>query len=109
MIDIFGFTTKVINTEYVTYTNFNTVIIGVLSILAIIGVPTMNSIFKRFDKTDRRFDKTDDTINDLKLQMMRIETMLSLSLLRDGIDFKQQEEAIAEAQAKLNQTNQPNK
>ena len=97
MFDIFGFITKTINTEYVTYSNFIAVIIGILSILAIIGEPTMISIFKRFDKADNK-------ISELKVQMVRIETMLSLSLLRDGIDFKQQENAIAEAQAKLNQT-----
>lgn len=70
MIDIFAFLSKTINTEYVSYSNFITTVIGILTIVTLIGTPVMQTILKKLNK--------------LEVDNVEIKTLLRLTLLREG-------------------------
>jgi hypothetical protein len=54
-----------------------------------------------FDKVGDRFDKVGTTLHSHDLAFTKIETLLSLYLLKDGITFEEQEKAVKKAQAEM--------
>ena len=88
-IDIFAFLTKSVNTEYVTYSTLITLLVGIASVVTLIGVPMFQAIFKKLDA--------------LQADSIEIKTLLRLTLLREGVDFPTQEAAVKEAMEKHRQ------
>lgn len=93
MFDIFAFGSKVEYVDYVSTNTFATVIIGLCTILTIILVPMFQGIYKKLDKIiDQQQNHTE--------QLVELKTLISLDLIRKGVSFEEQEQAVQKAQEK---------
>ena len=118
-IDNLALLDNVTNGDFVTNTTFVTALVGLLAVfvtvIAMISNTTkegfqeakierkesFDKVDTQFNKVDTQFDKADSRFQDLEKEMVEIKTLLKLNLLREGIDFATQEQAVAEATAKL--------